>query len=57
MKSKEVEFIISVLKKEIFKLQNDLKLGHWTIEQEEELMERLAKLNRSINMLHDNFVS
>ncbi len=44
-----IELALSVLRKEISKLNYDLKYGHNLTEQEEVLMQQLQNLNRAVN--------
>lgn len=44
-----IEVAISVLKDEIYKLNSNLKYGHHLPADEEEITERLQKLNRAVN--------
>lgn len=51
-----IELALSVLREEISKLNYDLKYGHNLPEQQEEIMERLQKLNRAVNDIHKNLI-
>lgn len=53
---KHIELAVSVLRAEISSLERQLKHGHNTPEQEEEIMGKLQKLNRAVNDINAHFI-
>lgn len=50
-----IELALNVLKEKISELNRELKYGHNLPNQEEEIMEKLQKLNRAVNDISNKF--
>lgn len=51
-----IEYALSVLRSEIFNLKKELRFGHFTPSQEDDIVQEIQKLNRAIIDIQNKFI-